>query len=218
MNLFKFKYIYIIIFLFAGVLCSEAYSAELNTICQKIVNTKPNVTAFSPDQLKSRFLLAHNHYRALYGLPNMVWDDGLARYAQAWANYLKSSNLCKMAHRSSLNLREGKSYGENLAWNSLRGFGLNLNKFISDPENVLYSWMRECAYYNWNNASCQAGQQCGHYTQAIWKSSLRVGCGVSICTETSPEERRQEIWVCNYDPAGNIIMKGVNGLTPLKPF
>ena len=37
---------------------------------------------------------------------------------------------------------------------------------------------------------------CGHYTQVVWRKSLRVGCGMATCGAT-------EVWVCNYDPAGN---------------
>ncbi|MDO9190699.1 MAG: CAP domain-containing protein [Sulfurimicrobium sp.] len=38
---------------------------------------------------------------------------------------------------------------------------------------------------------------CGHYTQLVWKKTTAVGCGMAVCGS------RDQIWVCQYSPAGN---------------
>jgi hypothetical protein len=43
----------------------------------------------------------------------------------------------------------------------------------------------------------QFSMNTGHFTQLVWRSSARLGCGASVC-------RGLQIWVCNYDPPGNV--------------
>jgi pathogenesis-related protein 1 len=130
---------------------------------------------------------AHNKFRRKTGsgLPELVWDDEVAAYAQRWADHLKSTNGCSMQHRRGSS-RE-KSYGENLAWAS----GKEL-----EPEDVVQMWYDEIKYYNYASNSCSG--VCGHYTQVIWRDSKKVGCGMAKCG-------RSEVWVCNYDPPGNWV-------------
>jgi hypothetical protein len=46
---------------------------------------------------------------------------------------------------------------------------------------------------------------CGHYTQIVWKTTTRLGCGVALCDQNSPFMGfpKWEFWVCNYAPPGN---------------
>lgn len=125
---------------------------------------------------------AHNVYRKKTGVPDLVWDDGVAKYAQQWADNLKSKG-CSMEHR------QPNKYGENLAWAS----GMAL-----DSSKVVKMWYDEISDYNYAKNTCKAGKMCGHYTQVVWKNSKKVGCGMAKCGST-------EIWVCNYDPPGNYI-------------
>ena len=37
----------------------------------------------------------------------------------------------------------------------------------------------------------------GHFTQVVWRGTTQLGCGVSTC-------RGMDIWVCEYDPPGNV--------------
>ena len=41
---------------------------------------------------------------------------------------------------------------------------------------------------------------CGHYTQIVWRKSTQLGCGVASCNSA---RGKQDIWICNYSPAGN---------------
>jgi len=125
----------------------------------------------------------HNYWRAALGIRPLVWSDEVAQYAQAWANELAASS-CKLIHR-----RKGK-YGENLFWAS----GMKIT-----PSFVTDDWASEREYFNHKTQKCASGEVCGHYTQQIWEQTTKVGCGMAKCSNGA------EIWVCNYDPAGNYV-------------
>ncbi|KAF9587700.1 hypothetical protein IFM89_004532 [Coptis chinensis] len=55
------------------------------------------------------YLSVHTAARAEVGVEPMTWDDGVAAYAQNYANQMASS--CNLVHSSG-------PYGENLAWSS----------------------------------------------------------------------------------------------------
>ena len=43
---------------------------------------------------------------------------------------------------------------------------------------------------------------CGHYTQMVWQTSTKVGCAMAVC-----EDSQEQVWVCQYQPAGNWVGK-----------
>lgn len=124
---------------------------------------------------------AHNYWRTRVNVPALTWSPMLANVAQQWANQLQSRG-CPMQHSHN-------NYGENLAAFS------NMN---ASPQMVAGMWADERVDYKHNNNSCRAGKQCGHYTQMVWRETKELGCGVAACGN-------QQIWVCNYAPAGNYI-------------
>jgi pathogenesis-related protein 1 len=124
-------------------------------------------------------LAAHNALRERLKLPSLVWSNQLAKYAQDWANRLAGTG--QLSHRSN------PVYGENL----FLAHGAQ-----ADPAAVVAAWASEAQSYNYRNNSCQG--RCGHYTQLIWRDTKRVGCGNASKDET-------QVWVCNYDPPGNIV-------------
>ena len=128
-----------------------------------------------------QMLNAHNKWRNTVNVPPLRWSPDLANYAQEWANKLLREN--KFEHRRN------SSYGENLAAAS----GQQLS-----PERVVDMWGNEVRDYNYNNNSCQPGKMCGHYTQVVWESTREVGCAMARNSD-------REVWVCNYNPPGNII-------------
>jgi len=132
---------------------------------------------------------AHNKKRSVTGggLPDLIWDEDVAAYAQAWANQLQQQNDCRMKHRRGTDKQ--RKYGENIAWAE----GMEM-----EPERVVGMWYDEIQYYDYNTNSCSGS--CGHYTQVVWRNSRKVGCGMAKCDHT-------EVWVCNYDPPGNWIGK-----------
>ena len=125
---------------------------------------------------------AHNVIRREYGVPDLVYDTDLEVVSAEWIEHL-ANNGCMLEHNWDSPL------GENLFWSN----------YQESPEAVVGWWASEVQYYDYETNSCEDGQMCGHYTQVIWSTTERVGCAVGACDDGS------EIWMCNYDPAGNMV-------------
>ncbi len=121
---------------------------------------------------------AHNVYRAKLGVPPLIWSSRLAKRSEEWALLL--------LREERFGPRRDGLFGENL-FESSGG--------SSSPNQVVAGWMSEQRNYNESNNSCSA--RCGHFTQVVWRDTKAVGCGVA-------HNRTTEIWVCNYDPPGNM--------------
>ncbi|XP_074653023.1 uncharacterized protein LOC141907305 isoform X2 [Tubulanus polymorphus] len=71
--------------------------------------------------------------------------------------------------------------------------GQNLAKGHSSWKSAITDWFNEYKNFKYNKKRTGV---IGHFTQVVWASTNRVGCGFSLC----PIGR---IWACNYAPAGN---------------
>jgi uncharacterized protein YkwD len=120
---------------------------------------------------------AHNRVRAKHCAAPLAWSAKLAQVAQQWANSLRDQG-CAFGHSKG-------SYGENLAAGSTG---------LLDPEGVVKMWYDEVAQYKFPNGGFS--MKTGHFTQVVWRATTHVGCGHSQC-------KGMDIWVCEYDPAGN---------------
>ncbi|KAJ9694597.1 hypothetical protein PVL29_010193 [Vitis rotundifolia] len=127
------------------------------------------------------FILAHNVVRAHYREPPFKWDRGLARYARRFA--LKRVADCLMIHSFG-------PYGENIFWGMRDHW---------TPTDVVESWAKEHKYYNKDTNQCTQGQMCGHFTQIVWRDSVRLGCARVNCLNGGMYA------ICSYDPPGNYI-------------
>ncbi len=145
---------------------------------------------------RAAVLAAHNKWRAEVGVAPLSYSTELEASAQAWANSLKRTNHCQMRHSKA----DGK-YGENLYWASAIMWSdghRELQKIA--PESPVDSWGKEKADYDYTANKCKSGKVCGHYTQVVWKGTRRVGCAYAVC-----EDSQEQIWVCQYLPAGNWV-------------
>lgn len=121
-------------------------------------------------------------------LEPMTWDDTLAAAAQAFAN------RCIWGHDS----QRGRGVGENI-------FGSADHRRLALPESIVAYWAAEADDYDLGNNSCGEGKACGHYTQLVWHSSLKIGCGAALCPNGLTDySKGRQIWVCRYSPAGNM--------------
>lgn len=141
---------------------------------------------------RNSILEAHNSIRLEYGLPVLIWDAKLEKKAQEWANAIAKNGT--FSHSSS-SFRGG-------VWENLYMYSLFGQKVISSGSDATYSWIDEGWNYNYSSNSCTWWAVCWHFTQIIWKTTKRIGCGQS----TRKIWKTTNIyWICHYDPAGNIV-------------
>jgi uncharacterized protein YkwD len=122
---------------------------------------------------------AHNAHRARHCAGPLAWSPKLAQAAQSWADALKAQG-CKFGHKPR------NPYGENLA----AGTSGTL-----DGQAVADMWYDEVKLYKFPNGGFS--MQTGHFTQVVWRQTTQIGCGVATCNG-------MDIYVCEYDPAGNV--------------
>ncbi|KAL2342004.1 hypothetical protein Fmac_009944 [Flemingia macrophylla] len=135
--------------------------------------------AYAQDS-QADYVNAHNAARAQVGVPNVAWDDTVAAFARSYADQRKGD--CQLIHSGG-----GGKYGENLAMSTgdLKG------------TDAVKLWVDEKQYYDYNSNSCARGKQCGHYTQVVWRNSVRIGCAKVKCNNGGT------FITCNYSPPGN---------------
>lgn len=123
-------------------------------------------------------LAAHNMARAKVGSPPLTWSDPLARAAQTWADHLMATRRFET--------QPNNPYGENL---------FLVTGGTMAPTQVVRTWLAEVRDYDRATNRCTG--VCGRYTQAVWRTTREVGCGTAF-------DGYRQIWVCEYDPPGNI--------------
>lgn len=138
----------------------------------------PDAPAAPPEMRE--LLDVHNARRAAHCAPPLAWSPEVAAVAQRYAERLAAGG-CGLVHSRG-------PYGENLfaasPAGSVRG------RAVAD------AWYGEASRYDY--ARPGFSMQTGHFTQVVWRGTARVGCGVARCSGA-------EVWVCNYEPAGNVI-------------
>jgi len=135
------------------------------------------------------FLIAHNKVRRHFGEPPLTWDKKLAHYARRWA--AKRYYDCKMIHSYG-------PYGENIFWGKRAHW---------TPKEAVQSWVSEQKYFNPHSNGCVDGHMCGHYTQVVWRETLRIGCARKKC------QNKGLFVICVYDPPGNYVNESPFGTT-----
>ncbi|HET9620999.1 MAG TPA: CAP domain-containing protein [Kofleriaceae bacterium] len=141
----------------------------------------------------------HNQIRAMVdttgiaggALPDLVWDDALARTAATWAAKCTDTD-----HDGLLDHNDGRSDGQ--------PFYVGENIFASTgaatAHDAVFGWAAEGANYHYAANTCDGGKVCGHYTQVVWRATQKVGCALHDCAGLT---FRSTI-VCDYGPGGNI--------------
>lgn len=146
------------------------------------------------------FVAAHNAARAKEDLdpvpdpelPPVTWDAVLADSAY---NYLSQ---CKVdgdlvAHNDDrtedyAELGGADYVGENIYAST---------GSMVEPSDAVDSWMLEQNQYDYEKNDLEGA---GHYTQVVWRSSVRIGCAIVNC----PNARFNNTVLCDYAPGGNI--------------
>jgi len=141
-----------------------------------------------------KVLREHNRVRAAVRVPPLVYSKELAAYAQKWADHLAAGGGT-LQHRPDEGPWKGL-YGENLFAGTVGYY---------DEADAVKSWESEKALYSGEPISRENFRGVGHYTQMVWRTTERVGCGKAV-------GGGMLVIVCNYDPPGNIL-----GRKPYEP-
>jgi uncharacterized protein YkwD len=133
----------------------------------------------------------HNQVRDTVGVPHMTWDPDLAAIAQAWAEQCIDNE--PIAGLVDHNAGRSDNYPGYVGENIYGSGG------TPTPEGAVGLWAAEEANYDYDTNSCAAGEVCGHYTQLVWRDSIKLGCGLAICSGL----QYGGTIVCDYAPGGN---------------
>ncbi|QIG52951.1 hypothetical protein G6N82_01135 [Altererythrobacter sp. BO-6] len=144
-------------------------------------------TTTGQDQMLQVMLAEHNRERRTLGIPDLVLDPDLNRQALAYAQEMAVSAV--FAHSPSTS-RPGQ--GENLWAGTASRFS---------HQSMVGAWIGEKQYYLHDRfpyvSSTGNWQDVGHYTQIIWRSTTRLGCGLAT-------GGNWDYLVCRYAPPGNV--------------
>ncbi|XP_053699835.1 cysteine-rich venom protein pseudecin [Synchiropus splendidus] len=140
------------------------------------------------DYVQDEIVNVHNSFRrAVFpdatDMVMMEYDADIAHIAQAWVDN------CILAHGPPLTrMLGGYELGENLFYST------------SHPRSwteVITAWHNEVDHYQYPIGST-TGAAIGHYTQVVWNTSYKVGCGVTLCRGNT------FLYGCQYFRAGNV--------------
>jgi len=139
---------------------------------------------------------AHNQVRAMVvtsvPLPPLVWDPTLAATAAAWVAMCSDQQAPTGLIDHNPNRSVGHPYyvGENV-------YGTSALPSSSTAQQAVNMWAAERVNYNYATNTCTG--VCGHYTQIVWRNTVKLGCAIGDC----PNLKYRTSLVCNYGPGGN---------------
>jgi pathogenesis-related protein 1 len=145
------------------------------------------------------FVAAHNAARSgplnptpNPALPPVSWDPILANSAYNYTALCQGSGglLSHNANRTTDYAALGGSgyVGENI-------YATTANTVA--PADAVDDWMTEASQFNYAADDIGDG---GHYTQVVWRASIRIGCAIVNC----PNLTYHDSLLCDYSPGGNI--------------
>ncbi len=126
-------------------------------------------------------------------LPMMTGDPALAQVAR------EHVERCVWTHNDERSQRYAELGGDGYV-----GENLYAATGITSPLDVVESWFSEQEDFDYDDNAC-AGT-CGHYTQVVWRSSVRVGCASFDCEHIQGLPtwfNGGVVTACDYAPGGN---------------
>jgi len=183
---------------------------EPPTMAPTVSPTQPSPTpAPTTESEEAEAVLAqHNVYRCMHGVQHLVWDMAVAAKAQEWAD-------THSGYHSTWQFRttDDGYYGENWASEEIsENAPLFQGTTLVDHVKDWYSEIERCdgpnGYGTTLKVRNEAGQPVGHYTQLVWSTTTRLGCGKSWAAILYPQAPERgyvnSTWyVCMYAEGGN---------------
>lgn len=190
----------------------------------KVFGDRIPIKLLSPTNRKvqRKIALYHNFFRSRVTPPasdmlSMSWHKGAARAAQKWAN------KCLMLTHDDVHGRWTDDYGS-----------CGQNIFISTHQVpwffAIKTWFMERHNFTYGSTRNDL-YVVGHYTQMVWASTHKVGCGFARCpsgglqlprksmrqrrhgrggsyramSSQQPTRKTYYSYICNYCPIGNFV-------------
>jgi len=129
----------------------------------------------------------------------MVWDDELAFIAQRWADQ------CTYGHDTKRDTAEGY-VGQNVYKRSSSA-EMSDSSLAANYAGSSTAWYEEVSVPGFSKYSVNPfvfSSGAGHYTQLVWGSSRKLGCGSVYYNSSSGSMPYNQLIVCNYFPGGNV--------------
>jgi len=147
----------------------------------------------------------HNQARAgvnppAKSMPQMTWDSTIANFAIAYTSLCHSSNSYLLDHNPNRVLSSGEYLGENL-WASTGTLEYGDGSIEAAVRGAMNGWVEEASEYNYATNTCSTPDDCGHYTQIVWATSIKFGCALVLC----PNLMFKATLLCDYGPGGNYV-------------
>lgn len=137
-------------------------------------------------------LASHNAARAEVGVPAVELDAALSAAALDYAELLIANGRFEHSPNSSR-----PNQGENLWAGTAGAFTF---------QSMVDGWIDEKQFFVAGTfpdvSTTGRWQDVGHYTQIIWRSTTKIGCGIA-------SDSRRDVLVCRYSPPGNFIGRTV---------
>lgn len=169
---------------------------SVSTLIVLLVFTAPSAFARAPfpdvtaAAFENAILARHNELRAKHGGPPMVIDNSIVNYAKSRANLVSQKEGLSYGHAGL------KGYGENLYWSASSESSIDVTQAA---RAAVDSWYNEIKNYNFNNPGFSGTT--GHFTQVVWKGSIKLGCAVA---HGKGGKWFETYVVCNYLEPGNM--------------
>eukprot|EP00850_Spirogloea_muscicola_P021971 SM000270S10368 [mRNA] locus=s270:93874:95998:+ [translate_table: standard] len=174
-----------------------------------------NAQAPMPDEARSSFsnrvgrvlLTEQEQYTDLHNMERQtIYDDSLLVFNTTLATYASDYAHSQVANGNCANgilTHSGGPYGENLYWSA------SFPPKALDISAAVAAWISEKQYYDYASNTCQTGKVCGHYTQVVWRESVKLGCGAASCpfvfsSGTTLYSGSAWLVACEYSPPGNL--------------
>ena len=136
----------------------------------------------------SGIISQHNTLRKKHKSGALTKLSKIEEYAQATAKY--NAQLGTLKHTREY--YNGQPVGQNLY----------LSTWAPSATNVLTSWYtEEQVHYNYATGESKDGEVTGHFTQVVWKSTTKIGCGYAVGKWKTYSN--SYFLCCDYYPAGN---------------
>jgi len=131
----------------------------------------------------------------------LVWSTELEQIAQRWADQ------CTFGHDSVRTKLDGTGVGQNafIGYSSAQSEEGVVQAAMAGPAQSWYDEVTRPGFDSQHISPFKFSWTAGHYTQLVWADTEELGCAVVYFKDTSALLDYNNLVVCNYAVAGNLM-------------